>query len=378
MIKVCFRKGGHPAYDEILNYPPDGVVYKEATLFRGAEGPRPPITHRAKRFALRIYRNFTGNINAIPLKCNEDIICSSGGLLIKSNKPWVTDAEHAYSLVGYQHHNLDIDKIKYKTVQHIKKSRCKILPWSYASLNSIKSFFGKQFEEIEDKFEVVYPAMHIENEKMERKHGDTINFLYVSRNILGKCGYEVLKAFDSISGKYDISLVFLSNTSPEIRKKFENNMKIKFIETPIPRKEVLELYKNADVFVLPTLFDTFGFVYLEAMSYGLPVIASNTFAVPEIIEDGKNGMVVDIEYNLYNNNGLYKFSSFESLYQYAQKNIQIKLITGLKEKMEYLIENDNERLNYGAYGRKLVENGEFSIDYRNTRLKKVFNELVTH
>jgi len=170
MINVYFRKGGHPAYDEILNYPPDGVVYKEATLFRGAEGPRPPITHRAKRFAFRIYRNFTGNINAISLRCNEDIIYSSGGLLIKSNKPWVTDAEHAYSLVGYQHNNSNIDKIKYKTVQHIKKSRCKILPWSYASINSIKSFFGKQFEEIEDKFEVVYPAMHIENEKMERKH----------------------------------------------------------------------------------------------------------------------------------------------------------------------------------------------------------------
>ena len=378
MINVYFRKGGHPAYDEILDYPPEGVEYREAALFKGAEGVRPPITHRAKRFALRIYRNFTGNINAIPLRCDEDLIYSSGGLMIKSNKPWVTDVEHVYSLVGYQHNNSNIDEIKSKTVQHIKKSRCKILPWSYASLNSIKSFFGKQFEEIEDKFEVVYPAMHIENEKIERRHGDTINFLYVSRNIWGKCGHEVLKAFDSISGKYDVSLVFLSNTSPEIRKKFENNLKIKFIEAPVPREKVLESYKNADVFVLPTLFDTFGFVYLEAMSYGLPIIASNPFAVPEIVEDGKNGMVVGIEYNLYNNNGLYKFSSFESLCNYAQKNIQMKLIIGLKEQMKYLIENDNERLNYGAYGRKLVESGKFSIGYRNTRLKKVFNELVTH
>ena len=378
MIKVYFRKGGHPAYDEILNYPPDGVVYKEATLFRGAEGLRPPITHRAKRFALRIYRNFTGNINAIPLRCNEDLIYSSGGLMIKSNKPWVTDVEHVYSLVGYQHNNSNIDEIKSKTVQHIKKSRCKILPWSYASLNSIKSFFGKQFEEIEDKFEVVYPAMHIENEKMERKHKDTVNFLYINRVFWGKGGYEVLKAFDGISGEYDTSLTFLSNTPSEIRKKFENNMKLKFIEAPIPREEALELYKNADVFVLSTLFDTFGLVYLEAMAHGIPVIASNIFAVPEIVGDGKNGLLITPEYSFYDENFLYKYPSTESLCNYAQKNTQMKLITDLKEKMMYLIENNTERLNYGAYGRKLVENGKFSIGYRNNRLKKVFNELVSY
>ncbi len=378
MINVYFRKGGHPAYDEILDYPPEGVEYREAALFKGAEGVRPPITHRAKRFALRIYRNFTGNINAIPLKCNEDIIYSSGGLLIKSNKPWVTDVEHVYSLVGYQHNNSNIDEIKSKTVQHIKKSRCKILLWSYASLNSIKSFFGKQFEEIEDKFEVVYPAMHIENEKIERKYRDTVNFLYINRVFWGKGGYEVLKAFDDISEEYDTSLTFRSNTPSEIRKKFKNNMKIKFIEAPVPRKEVLELYKNADVFVLPTLFDTFGFVYLEAMAYGLPIIASNIFAVPEIVEDGKNGLLITPEYSFFDENFLYKYSSCESLCNYAQKNAQMKLITDLKEKIIYLIENNNERLNYGAYGRKLVENGKFSIGYRNTRLKKVFNELVTH
>jgi len=376
MIKVYFRKGGHPAYDEIFNYPPEGVVYKEAALFKGAEGVKPSIIHRAKRFAFRIYRNLSGNINAIPLNCDDDLIYSSGGLMVKSNKPWVTDVEHAYSLVGHQHYSPNIDKIKHKTVQYIKKSKCKILPWSYASLNSIKSFFEKQFEEIEDKFEVIYPAMHVENNEIEGKDTDTINFLYANRVFWGKGGYEVLKAFDGLSKRYDATLTFLSNTPLGIRKKFENNDRIRFIEAPIPREKVLRLYKNVDVFVLPTLFDNFGFVYLEAMAYGLPIIASNIFAVPEMVIDGKNGLLVEPEYSLFNEKLLYKFPSCQALCRYAQKNIQTKLIRDLEEKMNYMIENENERLEFGNYSRKLVERGKFSIDYRNSQLKRIFSEFA--
>ena len=36
-----------------------------------------------------------------------------------------------------------------------------------------------------------------------------------------------------------------------------------------------QLYREADLFILPTLYDTFGFVICEAMSQGLPCIASD-------------------------------------------------------------------------------------------------------
>lgn len=52
------------------------------------------------------------------------------------------------------------------------------------------------------------------------------------------------------------------------------------------------LYSQADVFVFPSLWEGFGIVLLEAMSYGLPIVASNVSAIPELVEDGENGFLV--------------------------------------------------------------------------------------
>lgn len=53
-----------------------------------------------------------------------------------------------------------------------------------------------------------------------------------------------------------------------------------------------QFYQQADIFVLPSLMEGFGIVLLEAMSFGLPIIATKVGAIPEIIKDGKNGLLV--------------------------------------------------------------------------------------
>jgi len=116
MITVCFRKGGHPAHDEIFNYPPNGVKYKEIKFLKRAEGVNPPFLHKLKRKAHKIYKKLIGDVNLIPISCKEDIIYSCGGLMASSSKPWVTDAEHVSSLVNIEASR----KTKLKTIIHIK------------------------------------------------------------------------------------------------------------------------------------------------------------------------------------------------------------------------------------------------------------------
>jgi len=56
--------------------------------------------------------------------------------------------------------------------------------------------------------------------------------------------------------------------------------------------EVIEYYKNSDIFVLPSNQEGCPNALLEAMSYGLPSIATNVGAVSEIINDGISGFII--------------------------------------------------------------------------------------
>jgi glycosyltransferase involved in cell wall biosynthesis len=60
----------------------------------------------------------------------------------------------------------------------------------------------------------------------------------------------------------------------------------------LSRNELAVQYAAASVFVLPSFFDAWGHVFVEAMAYGLPCVGSDCCAMPEIIDDGVSGLVV--------------------------------------------------------------------------------------
>jgi D-inositol-3-phosphate glycosyltransferase len=59
---------------------------------------------------------------------------------------------------------------------------------------------------------------------------------------------------------------------------------------PLSGPELVEAYKNADIFVCPSLIEPFGIVVVEAMSCGVPVVASRVDGLLDIVEDGVNGL----------------------------------------------------------------------------------------
>ena len=61
-----------------------------------------------------------------------------------------------------------------------------------------------------------------------------------------------------------------------------------------PRDEIYRLYREADIFVLPTWREGFPIVVIEAMAAGLPVVSTPVGAIPEAVEDGRSGILVPV------------------------------------------------------------------------------------
>ena len=57
--------------------------------------------------------------------------------------------------------------------------------------------------------------------------------------------------------------------------------------------DINQYFSAADMFVFPTLYEPFGLVILEAMASGLPVVVSSEAGASELIEDGKDGLLLD-------------------------------------------------------------------------------------
>ena len=84
-------------------------------------------------------------------------------------------------------------------------------------------------------------------------------------------------------GNYDLPLYYA----------YPNNRNIIFTGF-IDQEELNSLYEIADIGVIPSIYEEFGYVLVEMMMHGLPVIANNTTGMAEIIENGISGILLDL------------------------------------------------------------------------------------
>ena len=68
-----------------------------------------------------------------------------------------------------------------------------------------------------------------------------------------------------------------------------------WIPEMLPRNEVIALLSAATVFACPSVYEPLGIVNLEAMACNLPVVATATGGIPEVVVHGETGWLVPIE-----------------------------------------------------------------------------------
>ncbi len=97
----------------------------------------------------------------------------------------------------------------------------------------------------------------------------------------------------------DIASVIVGDGPDRVRlemlaKKNRVSSKIRFTGS-VPEEDLRHLYSGANFFVLPSISEGLPLTVLEAMASGIPVVANNINGIPEVVQHGYNGLLVEPE-----------------------------------------------------------------------------------
>lgn len=279
---------------------------------------------------------------------------SSHPVSIKTNHPRVLEYEHRY----FKQDLVDDPDIK------------KIFVMSH--------YAKPDLLDPEKKIEVLYPAFPVKKKNVLRKKQDNSVMIFLSGSEATRKGVDILfSAFERIepllSNEYRLSLVMASNYKKHseffpvteaclartrnayIQSKYRSNV----IFTPIyPPQLISYFYGKADIYVMPTRYDTPGMSILEAMAAGLPVITTSITSIPEFVAHEKNGFLIDVkDYDLRS----------DEYFEYAVEEMQ-KYLT-------ILIRDASLRRTMGLDSIRRMET-MFSLDYKIDRLVSTFKSIV--
>lgn len=138
----------------------------------------------------------------------------------------------------------------------------------------------------------------LSNEEFVPKlHGKVIGFCGLAR--LKKGIVYLLEAFAKYNSEAESTLFIVGDFMPEEKEFYHSKIRELGLENEVvvtgrvPHKLVLNYIDLMDVFVLPSIEEGCPNALLESMFCGKSVIGANVGAVPEIIQDGKNGLVIE-------------------------------------------------------------------------------------
>jgi len=347
-------------YDLLYKHPPRGIEYipsKKTKLLQ--KGKNVFIFDLMKRVIRRLVKNFypgMPNAHYDEEADKYDLIHCMRCISI-NKRPWICDIEFAggFWITTEPQQGISRKRI----LNYLQSPYCKkIIPWTEWCANNIRNIFP----EIKDKIEVVYPA--VPSRKFKKVETGKTVLLYASRRFYFKGGLYALEVMDKITkNNRAVEGWIVSDVPNEVYEKYKSNSQIRFMGT-LPQKELFEnIYPRADIFLYPSFTDTFGYVILEAMSFGVPIVSLDGLSRKELVINNITGKLVSV-----NNNGHFNPDILERL----DKNIVSSL----------LIETNNLILNKKLI-KKMSKNciretsvGRFSINERNKKLGKIIMEAL--
>ena len=247
---------------------------------------------------LKFYFNKIRMLNEVR-KINPDIIHSHGTefayslTAVKSGYPTIISIQGIISKLVKYNINFRYDKIKQLEINTIKDGKYFIAKTPFAG-DFIKSVNpGAQIFNIENPVNELF--FTVKRKIIQRK------VLFVGSIIKEKGIEDLIDAFKFV---VNAELIIIGTGKPS----YVNYLKEKIFEANIERNikwlgyrgsiEIAEEFETTTMLVLPSYMETSPNVIAEAMSAGVPVIGTKVGGIPYMIEDGKNGFLVEPQNHL--------------------------------------------------------------------------------
>jgi len=365
LIRVGFSTG-HGMTEEVAANPPEGVTFG----YPKDNGRRPRYLRSPMKCFLRSFD-----------PSDYDIIEAALSPVI-TTLPWIGSFDCFEGAMAFSFLRAPIPKpIRRRYLEKIfLEDQCKkIVFWSDAAYQTMLEYGGIRHPEVIDKSCVVYPAIRQPEVRQSVSSRETFNLLF-SGDFFRKGGANVVDAFEQASMRHpELRLRVCSDpdkdfntTDQRLRQEYLTKIRSnpKILLGRIPRGELIDvILPETDLYLLPTYAEAFGFAILEAMAFGIPVITTNHFAIPEIMKDGESGLMIDIE----------RYETQKMFRGYRVDNLPVKfheyVSRELLERLLFLLGSSTERERLASNGKRAVRE-RFSFETRNPRMLKIYQEAL--
>ena len=207
------------------------------------------------------------------------------------NKGLIEDSFDEFQLNS---HNLHLEIAKFSRGWTATKADIVITPSRHLS-NVVKNWGVKA-----DRLKVIYNGTRITNNEFNKSNSNIIKLITVGRLAPWKNVDSIIEAMYLLKKEdLEINLIIVGSGPQELdlKKQVDNlNLSNEVIFTG--QKKYLELkeyYKSADIYIQASGYEGLPHVLLEAINFDLAIISTPIGGTNEILQDGKNGFILDLE-----------------------------------------------------------------------------------
>jgi len=390
MREVYFEPAGriHPLFWDVLKLPPDGYTFvtRKGPWERGVDGlMRSPLNLflleplSRRLLPMSLWKAYAEGRFVRPPKGS--CLTLAYNHLVFRDEPWIPLVEWVTMLAGFSLHH--VRRFRQMILGRLGSPTCRaIITFSEISRQSLLSNLNSP--ELAEKAHVVPLAVR-QKAFVKTYAPKPVRLLFVGsgtvpRNFDFKGGKEVVEAFFLLRQQFpDLELTIRSDVSPSYRRRCQGVPGIRILDRLVPWDELEREFQQADIFVYPS-YSSHDVVVLDAMSYELPVVTTAVADRPEVIADGVTGFLVaeSRQAPSFQDSFLLpqRQTPLRRHFEEAIQRVDRRVVDDLAARLEILIEQPKLRARMGGAARREVEEGRFSIEKRNGRLKEILDRAL--